>query len=334
MEKKIKIVQVGMGPIGCSVARLAARKQNLEIVAAIDPFHPGVGKDIGELAEMGMKLGVPLSKDYDSVLGKTQPQVALHTTLSSLKEVYSQLETLIKAKVNIVSSCEELSYPFKKEPKLSAKIEKMAQENKVTVLGTGVNPGFLMDAWPLFMTGVCADVKEIKASRIQEASTRRIPFQKKIGAGKTKEEFNNLVAEGTLRHVGLAESVAMIAAGLHWELDDITESIEPIICDREVKSNYITVKPGQAAGVRQIGCGKKNGKTLITLTFEASIGAGESYDAVYITGTPNMEAIIKGGTHGDIATAAIIVNSVPKVYHAQPGLHTMKDLVIASLPNK
>ncbi len=213
MEKKIKIVQVGMGPIGCSVARLAARKPDLEIVGAIDPFHASVGKDIGEIAEVGKKLGVVLSNDYDSVLSKTKPQVALHTTLSSLKQVYPQLETLMKAKVNIVSSCEELSYPYKKEPELSAKIDKMAKENKVTVLGTGVNPGFLMDAWPLFMTGVCADVKEIKVSRIQEASTRRIPFQKKIGAGRTLEEFNKLIAEGTLRHVGLAESVAMIAAG-------------------------------------------------------------------------------------------------------------------------
>lgn len=198
-----------------------------------------------------------------------------------------------------------------------------------------MNPGFLMNAWPLFMSGVCTEVKEVRVSRVQDASVRRIPFQKKIGSGKSVKEFNQLVEEGALRQVGLPESVAMIAAGLGWELDDIIERIEPIIHkNSEVRSDFITVKPGQVAGVKQTGYGLKNGKALITLNFEASIGAGESYDAVYITGTPNMEVIIKGGTNGDIATAAILVNSIPKIMGASPGLKSMKDFVISALPNE
>ena len=327
-----KVVQFGCGPIGCSVARLAAKKQNLEIVGAVDLVN--AGKDIGEVAGMDRKLGVIISDDADTVLGKTRPDAVFHTTGSSLENIFPQLEKIMKHSYNIVSTCEELSYPYYKQPALAARIDKFAKDNKVTVLGTGVNPGFLMDAWPLFMTGVCQNVTKIKAVRIQDASSRRIPFQKKIGAGRTPEEFNKLVEEGTLRHVGLPESIAQIAGGMGWKLDDITETIEPVILDTEVSSDFVTVKRGQAAGVKQIGHGISGGKQVITLEFQAYIGASESYDAVYITGTPNMEVIIKGGTHGDIATAAMAVNAVPRVVDAAPGLITMKDLpMVIAIPD-
>jgi 4-hydroxy-tetrahydrodipicolinate reductase len=185
-----------------------------------------------------------------------------------------------------------------------------------------------MDSWVLFMTAVCQEVKRVKAIRIQDASSRRLPFQKKIGAGWTPEEFQKLVDNGTLRHVGITESISMIAAGLGWKLDDITETIEPVIAKKRVKSQYITVESGQAAGVRQLGHGLRGKEEIITLEFEASLGAPESYDAIYISGTPNMEVVIKGGTHGDIATAAITVNSARRVVEAPPGLITMKDLPI------
>jgi 4-hydroxy-tetrahydrodipicolinate reductase len=236
----------------------------------------------------------------------------------------------VKAGANVLSTCEELSYPYRKDPKLSAEIDKIAKANNVTVLATGVNPGFLMDTWPLFMTGVCQQVEQIKAVRVQNASSRRGPFQKKIGAGCTLEEFKKLADAGTLKHVGLPESIAMIANGLGWELDEITESIEPVITETQVKTDFVTVKPGQAAGVRQVSKGISAGKELVTLEFEASVGAPESYDAVYITGIPNMEVSIKGGVHGDIATAAIVVNSVHRVIDADPGLLIVKDLPIVS----
>ena len=159
---------------------------------------------------------------------------------------------------------------------------------------------------------------------------RRLPFQKKIGAGCTLDEFQKLVEAGTLRHVGLAESIAMLAAGLGWELDDIRDEIEPVIAESEVRSQYLTVKPGQAAGVKQTGRGFKDGQEVITLDFQAYLGAKESYDAVYITGTPNLEVIIKGGTHGDIATAAMVVNAARRVLEAPPGLLTMKDLPLVT----
>ena len=326
--EKIRVVQFGCGPVGCSIARLASTKPNIDIVGAIDLVN--VGHDLGEVAGINRKLGVSISKDAEAILYRTKPNIVLHATSSSLSVIYPQLEMVIKAGSNIVSTSEELSYPYKKQPDLANAIDRLAKEHQVTVLGTGVNPGFLMDTWPLVMTAVCQDVKQIKAVRIQDASARRIPFQKKIGAGKTIEEFSKLVEEGTLRHVGLTESVAMIAAGLGWELDDITETIEPVVTKTKVRTDFVIAKPGQAAGVRQIGYGWKDGKELITLDFQAYIGAEESYDAVYITGIPNMEVVIKGGTHGDIATAAVVVNSIPRVIDAQPGLVTMKDLPIVS----
>ncbi len=328
MPRKIRVVQYGCGPIGCSVAKLASQRKNLEIVGAIDIDKNKAGKDLGEVAGLDKRLGVAISDNAVAVLSQTKPDVVLHATSSWLKKVYGQLIELVKANVNVVSTAEELSYPWWKEPKLAAELDRLAKKHRVTVLATGINPGFLMDTWPLLMTAVCQEVKRIKVARIQDASIRRLPFQKKIGAGCTPAEFQKLVDAGTLRHVGLTESIAMIAAGLGWELDDIRDEIEPIMATREVRSQYLMVKPGQAAGVKQVGRGLKKGQELITLDFQAYLGAKESYDAVYITGTPNMEVFIKGGTHGDIATAAIVVNTIQRVLEAPPGLTTMKDLSI------
>ena len=328
MTENVKVVQFGCGPVGCGIVRLVLQKPSLKIVGAIDLDN--LSQDLGEVAGCGRKIGVLISKDVETVLGQTRPDVVLHATGSDLEIVYPQLERILSAGANVISTCEELSYPYRQRARLADRLDKLAKEKGVTVLATGVNPGFLMDTWPLFMTGICQDVKRIKAVRIQDASPRRVPFQKKIGVGRTVAEFEELVAEGTLRHVGLTESIAMIAAGLGWELDDITETIVPVIADAEVQSSFVTVKPGQAAGVKQVGYGWKDGKEVIILDFAAYIGAEESLDAVYITGVPNMEVVIKGGTHGDIATAAIVINAVSRVIDAPSGLITMKDLPVVS----
>ncbi len=328
---KSRVVIFGCGPIGCSVASYVGHRSDIELVGAVDIDANLVGRDLGEVAS-GSRSGISISADADAVLSHARPDVVFLTTSSSLEVVHHQLEECIGTGTNVISTCEELSYPYRRDAQLSAEIDQMAKANDVTVLATGVNPGFLMDAWPLFMTGVCQEVHRIKAVRIQDASPRRGPFQKKIGAGRTLEEFDRLVAAGSLRHVGLPESIAMIADGLGWELDEIVESIKPVVAGERVKTDFITVEPGQAAGVRQVGKGIRAGEELVTLEFEAYLGAPESYDAVYITGTPNLEVVIKGGTHGDIATAAIVVNCVRRVLDAPPGLMTMKDMPIITAP--
>lgn len=249
--KVIRVVQFGVGPVGAGIVRLAARKSSLKIVGAVDLLN--VGADLGEVAEVGRKLGVLIEKDAKAVLKRTKPDVVMHATGSTLEGIFSQLKTVFEAGVNVVSTCEEMSYPFLNQPSLAAKIDRLAKKCGVTVMSTGVNPGFLMDAWPLVMTGVCQNVKKMRVVRIQDATQRRLPFQKKIGAGLSLEEFETLVKSGIIRHVGLTESLGMISAVLGWKLDKITESIEPIVAKKSIKSPYIAVKAGQAARVRQVG---------------------------------------------------------------------------------
>ena len=330
----LKAVSFGCGVIGGRAVKLALKKKDIELVGAIDIAN--VGKDLGEVVGLDKKIGVIISDDVAGVFAKVQPDVVFHCTGSSLEKVYPEFEAIVKAGVkNTVSSCEELAYPYKKQPNLANELDKLAKSYGATLVGTGVNPGFLMDAWPLVMTGVCQDVQKIKAVRIQYATPRRAQFQHKIGAGKTVEEFNKLVEKKILRHVGLLESLAMIAAGLGWDIDDMRESIEPIISKAEFKTDFVTVNPGQAAGVKQVGRGFKDGNEVITLDFQAYIGAKESYDAVYIEGVPNMEVVVKGGVNGDIATAAMVVNTSVKAVAAPPGLLSMKDLsLVTVLPNK
>lgn len=328
MAERMRAVQYGCGPIGLSVARLAAERESFEIVGAVDIDPELVGKDLGTLAGRESELGVAVTDDAEALFERTDPHVVFHTTLSSFRRAFDQLTDLVAAGVNVVSTCEELSFPYSREPELAAELDRLARESGVTVVGTGINPGFLMDLWPLSMTGVCQRVESLRAVRIQDASPRRLPFQQKIGAGRTPEEFQQLIDEGTLRHVGLPESLRMIAAGLGWELDEVTETIEPVMAEQEVSSEFLTVTPGQAAGVKQVGQGMIGGQARITLEFQAYLGAPESYDAVYISGTPDLEAVIPGGVHGDIGTAAMTVNTAPRAIAAPAGLLTMKDLPV------
>jgi hypothetical protein len=328
MVKKVRVVQYGCGPIGLEVAKYVLSRPDIELVGAIDIDRKLEDRDIGDVTGLKNKTGITISPDADTILEQNKPDAVFLTTTSSLKALFPQIEKCAGAGANIISTCEELAYPFRSNPELSLDIDRIAKEHGITVLGTGVNPGFIMDLWPLFMSGACRDIKFIKSARIQDAATRRGPFQKKIGAGCTIDKFNKLVAKGTLKHMGLPESIAMIADGLGWQLDTITETIEPIIAKTGITTDFVTVQPGQAAGVRQIGKGTRAGEPVILLVFEASVGAPESYDAVYIDGVPKLHVTIKDGTHGDIATATITVNCIHRVMEAPAGLTSMKDLPI------
>jgi 4-hydroxy-tetrahydrodipicolinate reductase len=209
-------------------------------------------------------------------------------------------------------------------------IHLMAKKYKVAVLGTGVNPGFAMDALPIMLTGVCERVESIRVDRVQDARIRRLPFQQKIGAGLTREQFQKKVDDASVRHVGLAESISMIADALSWKLDRITDEIQPKIASEGVSSEFLAVDPGFVSGIVQDGVGYRDGKAVITLHMEAYLGAPESFDAVEITGSPALKMKLAGGVHGDIATASITVNSIPKILDVAPGLHTMRDMPLPS----
>ncbi len=330
MTEKIKAIQYGCGPVGCAVAKLAHSRQNIELIGAVDIDPEKEGKDLGEVMGTDEPLGITITNDINNILAEQKADIVFHQTASTMKAVTPQLVELTVLGLNVVSSAEELSYPYIANEDLAKAVNDAAKANGVSVLGTGINPGFLQDSWPIAMTVLCQKVEYVKSVRVQNAMTRRLPFQKKIGAGCTLEEFAKLVEAKTLRHVGLTESIHMIAAGLGWKLDEVTESIDPVVATEPAQSQYISVQPGQTAGVRQVGQGYINGKEVLHLIFEASLIAPESYDAVYITGTPDMEVVIKGGVHGDIGTASMVVNCAHRVVQAQPGLITMNELPLVS----
>ncbi|MGE3176349.1 MAG: dihydrodipicolinate reductase, partial [Vicinamibacterales bacterium] len=244
--------------------------------------------------------------------------------------VLPQVQAILKARVPIVSTTEELVYPGYTHVRQARQIDAWAKKAKVAVLATGVNPGFAMDALPIALTSVCERVDRVTVHRVQDARIRRLPFQQKIGAGLTTEQFQKQVRDGSVRHVGLTESIAMIADALGWSIDRITDDIQPKLAAVTVSSEYLAVDPGYVCGIIQDGVGYRGRQPVIRLHMEAYLGAPETYDAIEIEGSPMLSLKFTGGIHGDIATTSIVVNSIPKVLHAAPGLHTMRDLPLPS----
>ena len=326
----IRVVLYGLGPIGIMVGRQLATRDGFRIVGAIDVDPSKVGRDVGEIAGLARPLRIRVNPDARQAIKQTKPDVVVLCTSSSVQAVMPQIEGVLKAKVAIVTTTEELSYPVRRNASLAKRIDAMARKAKVAVLSTGVNPGFVMDALPIMLTVACERIDSVKVVRIQDARTRRLPFQQKIGAGLSREQFQREVERGWIRHVGLAESISMIADALGWRLDRITDDVEPRIADAVVASDFLAVDPGYVSGIIQDGVGYRHGTPVITMHMEAYLGAPESYDMVRIEGVPPLTLRIPGGVPGDIATASIVVNSIPKVLSARPGLQTMKDLPIPS----
>lgn len=330
--QKIKAVLYGVGAVGSLIAKSLLQKEGIEIVGAIDVAKEKVGKDLGEVLGIDKHVEVVISNDAKTMLSKTKPHIVVHTTSSYLKDVFPQLAEIVKHGTNVVSTCEELSYPYYSEPQLAEKLDALAKKHQATVLGTGINPGFLMDTLVITLTSVCQKIERIKAVRIMNAATRRVPFQKKIGAGVSVEEFRKAIEKKLITgHVGLEQSISMIAAALAWKLERIKVGpVEPITAKKPVRSEAIEVKAGHIAGLRQVATGYRKGKEAITLDFQAYIGAEEEYDSISIKGVPNVNQKITPCIHGDIGTIAMVVNAIPKVINAPPGLVTMKDLPVPS----
>ena len=326
----IRVLHFGLGPIGVAIVKQVAARPGFKIVGAIDIDPAKAGRDLGDVAGLSKPLKVKVSSDADKALKSAKPDVVVLCTSSSVAKVLPQIESVLKRKVAIVSTTEELSYPGYTHLREGRKIHALAKKAKVAVLGTGVNPGFAMDALPIALTAVCERVDRVLVNRVQDASIRRLPFQQKIGAGLTKEQFQKKVDDGSVRHVGLTESIAMIADALGWRLDRITDEIEPKIAAATVTSQFLAVDPGYVCGIVQDGIGYRKGEPVIRLHMEAYLGAPESYDSVHIDGSPQISQKIAGGIHGDVATASIVVNSIPKVLEAAPGLHTMRSLALPS----
>jgi 4-hydroxy-tetrahydrodipicolinate reductase len=321
-QRTITVAQYGIGPIGAEIARLLLTKPWIKLAAAVDIDPQKIGKDVGDVIGLGRQTGVKVTKDLD-----VRVDAVCHSTGSRLREVSGQLKDLLGRGAHVVSTCEELSFPI--DDGVRGELDQVAKANKVTLLGTGVNPGFVMDKLPLTVTSVCQKVDSVDIIRIQNASTRREPLQRKVGAGMTTAEFRSAVDAGKIKHMGLRESLLLVGKGLGVEFDQVSdEKIEPIVAPREVVTQYLKVAPGQVAGVHQTIDGK--GRINVRLELRMYVGAEDvAADRVIVKGVPDIEMEIKGGVHGDRATAAMVVNALPRVQEAKPGVLTMDDIAIS-----
>jgi 4-hydroxy-tetrahydrodipicolinate reductase len=322
----IHAVLLGAGPLGVNLYRHSLSRPDILITQVVDIDSSLKGRDMGEYSGVD-STGVLIN---DAIASHEKVDVAILATVSDLPRIGPQLLALIEAGLSVVSTCEELFYSWESSREWSDKIDQAARAKGVAILGTGVNPGFLMDTLPAMLTGICNHVDKIEVRRYQDAQFRRIPFQKKIGAGLNFDEFERRKNEGTLRHVGLSESMQFLARQLGWVLGKTEDRIEPVIADRTIQSEAMTIHSGQVAGVRQTGIGWVNGEEKIKLSFQASVGEPDSYDEIEIFGTPHIRSRIMKGVHGDIATCAIILNACRSILKASPGLRTMADIPMIS----
>ena len=329
MSDRIRVIQYGLGPIGSAVARHVVARPGLELVAGVDIDPAKVGKDVGEVIGLGRSLGFAVVDKLSDALAGAAADVALHTTSSYFDLFKSQVLEILDAGLDIVSTAEELSFPWLANSQEAAEVDAAAKRAGKTVLGTGVNPGFLMDSLPLYLTAICQRVDRIEVTRVINASTRRGPFQAKIGSGMTVDDFNAKMAAGRMGHVGLPESMGMVFDTLGRRLTRYESGVEPVVAERPVKTDYFEVPPGRVRGLKQVARGYTDEGEFMTLTFIAALEAKDDGDTIKISGAPELEVKLKG-TNGDIATVAIAVNAIPRVQAAAPGLVTMRDLPIVT----
>jgi len=330
MAERIRVLQYGLGPIGCAVARHVVERPGLELVGGVDIDPAKAGRDVGEVIGLGRPLGFPVAATLARFLERAEADVALHTTHSYFDLFHRQILELLEAGLDVVSSSEELTFPWLAHPEEAAEIDAAARRVGRRVLATGVNPGFLMDFLPLALTAICQQVEHIEVRRVINASNRRGPFQRKIGCGMTVEEFRARVEAGRLGHVGLRESAGMVLHTLGKRWQRYEEKIEPVVAERHFRTAYVEVQPGQVRGLRQEARVYTEEGEFLALTFMALLEAEEEGDTIRLSGRPDLEVRLQG-TNGDIATAAILVNAIPRVREAPPGLWTMRDLPVVTV---
>ena len=328
----IRVVTWGLGAMSSGIAKNLLDKEGIEIVGAIDRNDEMVGKDLGTFLGKN-ETGIAISNEEDKVLDETYPDLVVIATHSFLPVVFPQIIKSIKKNINVVTIAEEVAYPFYNHPEESEIIDQMANKHGVTVLGTGVNPGFVFDQLVLNMTGSCLKVDKIEAQRINDLS----PFGKTVmetqGVGTTVEEFNKGIEEGTIvGHIGFQQSIRMIADYLGWELDKIVEEREPIVSKTKRETNVVKVEPGMVAGCRHTGKGYIGDEAVIELIHPQQILPEiedvDTGDYIKIEGDPNINLSIKPEIPGGKGTMALACNMIPVINEWRPGLYSMADLPI------
>ncbi len=325
---KIKVAQFGLGPIGMECLKLAASKPWIEVVGGIDIDPAKVGHDLGELTAMKSLKGRKVHSSLDDLLKRRKPDVIFHTAVSKFKSAFTQIEPMARRGISVVSSCEELLFPALRDSRLAARLDRVCKRSGARVIGTGVNPGFVMDLLPICMTGVSRNVSEVHVQRVVNASTRRKPLQRKIGSGLPPAEFRRLFLDGKAGHAGLKDSLALVAHSLGWKITNLTETGDAVVAQKDIRTKFLAVKKGQTCGLHQRAEARVNGKVCITLDLKMYLDAPNPHDAIQIIGEPPLNVRIEGGVAGDHATVAALVNTARRLAHSRPGLLLMTDLSV------
>ncbi len=327
-----RVVLVGLGPIGIEVGKALIGREGIEILGAADPAPGLAGKSLSEALQSPSAPGARIDGDSAALYARTastrqKRDVVLLCTGSRLHSVVSQIEQALEAGFHVVSTCEELSYPELKHGALARRVDQLATARGVAVLGTGVNPGLVMDRLALAAAAACVRVDRVKVTRVVDAAKRRGPLRAKVGAGLSREEFATGVAARKLGHVGLSESAAIIAMGLGLPIHEITETIEPVIADKETDG----VAPGRVLGLHQIALVQAGDEVRVSLDLTMAVGVSDPADSIEIEGDPPVRLRVSGGFHGDRATVGCVVNAIPFIVNATPGLHTVVTLPLFGL---
>ena len=328
-QERIRTIHYGVGAIGADIVRLCLNRSDIEIVAAIDTHPAKAGLDLGEAVGAGRTLGIPVSYEAEPILRDVYADVVVHSTGSALTTVYPQLMSIVSSEKSVISTCEELAYPWVRYPDISRKMDRRARETGVRILGTGVNPGFVMDFLPLVLATACQPVRAIHVERVVDVASRRVQLQRKVGVGLSVEGFRRGASEGSIGHVGLRESLFMLAESLAWRLDDVGETIEPVVARNRHKTEFFSVDRGYVRGLQQSVRGLSGGREVVRLDLEMSLDAVDPRDVIRIDGTPPIEVRIPGSLQGDQATAAIVANCVPAIARSRAvGLLSMRDMPV------
>jgi hypothetical protein len=312
---ELRVGVVGLGPIGLEVARAIVSRRELRIVAAVDVSPALAQKPLAELVP-GAPDDVKIESTLDAALAPGRVEAVALTTTSRFAGVIADLETAIRRRVHVASTCEEMSAPAI-DPQTWARLDERARNADVTLLGTGVNPGFVMDRLPLQLAGACVSVARVRVDRVVDAAKRRGPLRKKVGEGLSPAEFRAGVAANKLGHVGLRESALLIARGLGWHMDGYTETIDPVVGP-----------DGKCLGIRQRGAGTVGGETRIELALDMYVGAENPHDRVQLEADPPMDVLVAGGTQGDRATVGTTVNALARMRSAPRGFLTVADVFV------
>jgi 4-hydroxy-tetrahydrodipicolinate reductase len=328
MSEKIRVVSYGLGVMGQGVAKALLQKQGFVLAGAVDVNPRLQGRDLGEVLGLPEQLGIAVDADAAAVFRRAQADVAVHATGSDLRVVEPQLAACAAAGLDVVSTCEELSYPWKRHPEVSKRLDEAARKGGASLVGTGINPGYLMDALPLVLTSPCLEVESVRVVRMMNSARRRIPFQEKVGTGLTPAEFRKKIdTKAITGHVGLCESIHLIAQGLGWSLDRVEEAPpEAVLAERETPSGLGPVAAGNVIGLKSVAHGHRGRAAAVSLEFVAHAGVAEEYDEVTVKGRPEIRQRILGGVHGDTGTIAMVINTIPRIIPAAPGLRTVLDL--------